>query len=59
LTTEDNTLAAEAISLLRGSVAKTAPAGEQRVALELEVANAWVGPGRNLTARIPLSLTLK
>jgi len=59
LTTADNSLAAEAISLLRGSVAKTAPAGEQRVALELEVTNAWVGPGRNLTARIPLSLTVK
>ena len=58
LTTGDNTLTAEAISLLRGSVAKTAPAGEQRVTLELEVTNAWVGPGRNLTARIPLSLNV-
>lgn len=57
LTTEDSVLAAESVSLLRASIAKTAPSVE-RIALELEISNLWVGPGRNLVARIPLNLNM-
>ena len=40
------------------AVAKNAPAGKQNVKLELEVANFHVGPGRNLTVKLPLAITV-
>lgn len=40
------------------SAAANAPAGRQRVEIEMEIKNLHVAPGRNLTVRLPLSLVL-
>ena len=58
LTSQDTAVAPEAVSLLRGSVASTAPAGSNRIEVEMEVTNVHVAPGRNLAARIPISLSI-
>lgn len=58
LTSRDTALAPEAISLLRGSVASAAPAGSNRIDVEMEVTNVHVAPGRNLVAHIPIMLNV-
>ena len=50
------TLEAERVTVLRPSFDAAAPAGEHRVEIELEVSNLHVGPGRNLTVTIPLTV---
>ena len=50
------TLDAERVTVLRPSFDAAAPAGEHRVEIELEVSNLHVGPGRNLTVTIPLTV---
>lgn len=40
------------------AVDKTAPAGAHRVELEFEVANFYIGPGRNLRVKLPLTVTV-
>jgi hypothetical protein len=53
------TATAEATSLLRLRLAADAPAGAQEVPLELDVQNLHVGPGRTLTVRVPLAITVR
>ena len=52
------TVQARATSLLYLPVARDAPTGRQRIALEVEVANLHVGPGRELVVTIPLEITV-
>ncbi len=49
-------LDAERGTVLRPSIDAAAPAGEHRVELELEVSNLHVGPGRNLTVTMPVTV---
>jgi hypothetical protein len=49
-------LDAERATVLRPSLDAAAPAGEHRVELELEVSNLHIGPGRNLTVTVPLTV---
>ena len=51
-------LEAQAITVLRPGFTADAPAGEHRVELRLEVSNLHVGPGRNLTVTMPLTVQL-
>jgi hypothetical protein len=53
------TATAEATPLLRLRLAADAPAGAQEVPLELDVQNLHVGPGRTLTVRVPLAITVR
>lgn len=50
------TLDAERVTVLRPSFDAAAPAGEHRIEIELEVSNLHVGPGRNLTVTMPLTV---
>jgi len=52
------TLQARATSLVYLPIARDAPAGRQQVALELEVANLHIGPGRELGVTLPLEITI-
>jgi 3',5'-nucleoside bisphosphate phosphatase len=49
-------LDAEGITVLRPGLDAAAPAGEQRIEIELEVSNLHVGPERNLTVTLPLTV---
>jgi len=49
-------LDAERSTVLRPSIDAAAPAGEHRIEIELEVSNLHVGPGRNLTVTMPLTV---
>jgi histidinol phosphatase-like PHP family hydrolase len=51
-------LEAQAITVLRPGLTAEAPTGEHRVELRLEVSNLHVGPGRNLTVTIPLTVQI-
>lgn len=52
------TVQARATSLLSLPIARDAPAGRQRVALEVEVTNLHVGPGRELVVTVPVEFTV-
>jgi 3',5'-nucleoside bisphosphate phosphatase len=48
---------AESLTVIRPGF-NAPPAGEHRIELELEVQNMHVAPGRNLTVRVPLTVTV-
>ena len=50
------TLDAESVTVLRPSFDAATPAGEHKIDLEMEVTNLHVGPGRNLTVTMPLTV---
>jgi 3',5'-nucleoside bisphosphate phosphatase len=50
------TLEAERVTFVRPTVLASAPPGEHRVELELEVRNLHTGPGRNLIVTVPLTV---
>jgi len=52
------TVQARATSLLYLPVARDAPTGRQRIALEVEVSNLHVGPGHELVVTVPLEITV-
>jgi hypothetical protein len=45
-------------SLLSLPISRDAPAGLQRVALEIEVTNLHVAPGHELVVTVPLEITV-
>ena len=49
-------LGAESTTILRPQLTGTAPAGDQRVELTLEVTNLHIGPGKNLMVKVPLTI---
>lgn len=49
-------LNAETQTIIRPQLTGTAPAGEQQVVVTIEVTNLHVGPGKNLTVRVPLTI---
>jgi hypothetical protein len=59
LAVDPATAEAEATSLLRLRVGRDAPAGAHEAALELEVSNLNTAPGRKLTVRLPIPLTVR
>jgi hypothetical protein len=50
------TLGAGSVTVLRPSFDAAAPAGEHRVEIEMEVTNLHIGPGRNLTVTMPITV---
>ena len=48
---------AESLTVIRPGF-NAPPAGEHRIELELEVQNMHVAPGRNLTVKVPLTVTV-
>jgi 3',5'-nucleoside bisphosphate phosphatase len=52
------TVQARATSLVSLPIERDAPAGRQRVALEVEVTNLHIGPGRELVVTVPLEITV-
>ena len=50
------TLEADSVTVLRPSFDAATPAGEHKIDLEMEVTNLHVGPGRNLTVTMPLTV---
>jgi hypothetical protein len=52
------TLKPRATSLLSLPIARDAPAGRQRVALQVEVTNLHIAPGRELVITVPLEITV-
>ncbi|MFI5007649.1 MAG: Sb-PDE family phosphodiesterase [Solirubrobacterales bacterium] len=52
------TLKPRATSLLSLPIARGAPAGRQRVALQVEVTNLHIAPGRELVITVPLEITV-
>ncbi len=55
---EAATVQARATSLLYLPIARDAPAGRQRVALEVEVTNLHIGPSRELVVTLPLEIAV-
>jgi hypothetical protein len=53
-----HTIDAESTRVLRPAVLASAPEGEHRVELQLEVLNLHVGPGRNLVVNVPLTIQI-
>ena len=51
-------LDAESVTVVRLSFGAGPPAGEHRIDLTFEVTNLHIGPGRNLTVRLPLTVTI-
>ena len=49
-------ISAESTAIVRPQVTANAPAGDQRVELTLEITNLHIGPGKNLTVKVPLTI---
>jgi hypothetical protein len=47
---------AESTIIVRPQLTVSAPAGDQRVELTLEVTNLHIGPGKNLVVKVPLTI---
>jgi hypothetical protein len=49
-------LAAESTTIIRPQLTGSAPSGDQRIELTLEVTNLHTGPGKNLLVKVPLRI---